>query len=192
MFHPTVSPHDPNLAVLNCDMTGAYITRDGGASWREFNLRTTLGAFAFDPVHPNIVYAGSDGVFRSDDRGGDLAARVPRPEDERKTGWWAITPSTTSIRPIRCGPATDTAVQAIRVDPDNADHVYVAMASWGAAPALLHAGRREHVAASVGFGSQTVVNLFIDPTSAVDRRRLVMVTDASIYSVDLMAGSSRG
>ena len=70
MFHPAISPHDPNLAVLNCDMTGAYITKDGGTSWREFNLRTTVGAFAFDPVQPNILYAGSDGVFRSDDRGG--------------------------------------------------------------------------------------------------------------------------
>src|SRR3954469_8219546 len=26
MFHPTVSPHDPNTVLIACDMTGAYIT----------------------------------------------------------------------------------------------------------------------------------------------------------------------
>jgi hypothetical protein len=31
-FHPTISPHDPNTVLVACDMTGAYITRDGGRS----------------------------------------------------------------------------------------------------------------------------------------------------------------
>ena len=39
MFSPTVSPHDPDFAFVSCDMTGSYITRDGGKSWRMFNLR---------------------------------------------------------------------------------------------------------------------------------------------------------
>ena len=44
-----ISPHDPNVVVESCDMTGAYITRDGGESWRMFNLGTVASAFAFDP-----------------------------------------------------------------------------------------------------------------------------------------------
>src|SRR3974390_2705228 len=80
MFHPTVSPHDPKTAVLNCEMTGAYITKDGGASGREFNLRTAIGAFAFDPVGPNVIYAGSDGVFRSDDQGRTWRLVFPNPK----------------------------------------------------------------------------------------------------------------
>jgi len=88
MFHPAISPHDPNLAVLTCDMTGAYITKDAGASWRQFNLRTTLGAFAFDPAHSDVLYAGSDGVFRSDDRGEKWRLVFPDPKtaEERMVG----------------------------------------------------------------------------------------------------------
>lgn len=72
-FIPTVSPHDPDVALIACDMTGAYITKDGGSSWREFNLRTGVSAFAFDPVRANVMYAGSfsAGLFRSDDGGGN-------------------------------------------------------------------------------------------------------------------------
>src|SRR5262245_45524360 len=51
---PQVSPHDPKTVVCACDMTGGYITHDGGASWRMFNLRTGIGAFAFDPSKPGV------------------------------------------------------------------------------------------------------------------------------------------
>ena len=30
MIQPTISPHDANIVVEHCDMTGAYITTDGG------------------------------------------------------------------------------------------------------------------------------------------------------------------
>ena len=39
MFNPTISPHDPNTVLISCDMTGSYITHDGGRTWRMFNLR---------------------------------------------------------------------------------------------------------------------------------------------------------
>src|SRR2546429_5817647 len=52
MFHPTVSPHNANTVLLNCDMTGAYISHDGGKSWRMFNLRGVVQFFAFDPKVP--------------------------------------------------------------------------------------------------------------------------------------------
>ena len=49
MIAPTVSPHDPRIVVEHCDMTGGYITEDGGQSWRMFNLRAGITTFAFDP-----------------------------------------------------------------------------------------------------------------------------------------------
>jgi hypothetical protein len=53
MFRPQVSPHDPNTVLVACDMTGAYITHDGGKSWRMFNLRGVAEFFVFDPSDKN-------------------------------------------------------------------------------------------------------------------------------------------
>ena len=50
MIGPTISPHDSQLVVEHCDMTGGYITRDNGQSWRMFNLRGGIAVFAFDPA----------------------------------------------------------------------------------------------------------------------------------------------
>src|SRR5450631_1074929 len=36
LYHPTVSPHDSRTALVACDMTGAYITHDGGATWQRY------------------------------------------------------------------------------------------------------------------------------------------------------------
>src|SRR6058998_731784 len=69
MFHPTISPHDVNTVLVACDMTGAYITHDGGRSWRMFNLRAPVRFFGFDPRSANRIHAGADGLWRSDDSG---------------------------------------------------------------------------------------------------------------------------
>src|SRR6516164_6715755 len=67
MFHPTVSPHDPREMLVACDMTGSYITRDGGHSWRMFNLRGPVHFFAFGPVEARTIYAGTQALWRSTD-----------------------------------------------------------------------------------------------------------------------------
>src|SRR5882724_4741850 len=69
MFHPTISPHDSNTVLLSCDMTGSYITHDGGQSWRMFSLRSVVRFFVFDPQDPKVLYAQADGLWRSRDRG---------------------------------------------------------------------------------------------------------------------------
>src|SRR5881296_4362680 len=63
MFHPTISPHNPNTVLVSCDMTGAYITHDGGKSWRMFNLRGVVEFFVFDPLDANTLYAQSVGLW---------------------------------------------------------------------------------------------------------------------------------
>ena len=50
MFHPTISPHDPRTVLIACDMTGSYISHDGGDSWRMFSLRGVVRFFVFDPL----------------------------------------------------------------------------------------------------------------------------------------------
>jgi photosystem II stability/assembly factor-like uncharacterized protein len=98
MFNPTVSPHDENTVLISCDMTGAYITHDGGHSWRMFNLRGTVRFFAFDPIDQKTMYAGVTGLWRSRDGGETWTLLYPKPAN----------------------------IQGIRMDSDHADESIVA------------------------------------------------------------------
>jgi photosystem II stability/assembly factor-like uncharacterized protein len=79
MFHATISPHNPSEVLVACDMTGAYISHDGGHSWRMFNLRGTVGFFTFDPMQAHTIYAGTQGLWRSTDDGESWKLIWPRP-----------------------------------------------------------------------------------------------------------------
>ena len=70
MFHPTISPHDSNTVLVSCDMTGSYISHDGGESWRMFNLRGVVQFFVFDPLDRKVIYAQADGLWRSEEKSG--------------------------------------------------------------------------------------------------------------------------
>ena len=74
MFTPAISPADPNLMMLNCDMSAAYISEDRGHNWRMIHhaqLRSdTRCKPGFHPYDPSIIYASSNGRLRiSRDRG---------------------------------------------------------------------------------------------------------------------------
>lgn len=101
MFHPTVSPHEENTVLVSCDMTGAYITHDGGRSWRMFNLRGTVRFFVFDPVRPRTLYVYVTGLWRSTDDGETWSLVYPRPA---------------AIRGIRMN--SDHAEESILANPD--------------------------------------------------------------------------
>src|SRR5438445_13793799 len=64
MFHPTISPHDPNIVLVSCDMTGSYITHDAGKSCRMFNLRGAVQISALDPLDRRVIYSKSNGMWR--------------------------------------------------------------------------------------------------------------------------------
>ena len=95
LYHPTISPHDSRTALVACDMTGAYLTRDGGATWRIFNLGETVRSFLFDPIDPNVIYATGDGVFRTGEAGRSLA---PAPKSPRGSGQFAAMMNGSSAR----------------------------------------------------------------------------------------------
>ena len=80
-FYPAVSPHDTNIACVRCDMTGSFITKDGGKSWRMFNLRGTTDFFYFDPVDPDIIYSKNVGLYRSTDGADTWNLVHPNPDD---------------------------------------------------------------------------------------------------------------
>ncbi len=88
MFTPAISPHDPNLILLNCDMSAAYRSTDGGRNWQMLHWDQLLGSTRCRPVfHPtdsNIVLAvhgRNEGLRVSHDRGAtwsDFAPDLPR------------------------------------------------------------------------------------------------------------------
>ncbi len=78
-YFPTVSPHDSQIVVEHSDMTDDYITHDGGRSWRMFNLREWIAAFAFDPVDPKVIYAANAALWRSSDSGRSWRMLFPNP-----------------------------------------------------------------------------------------------------------------
>ena len=84
MYHATVNPRDPNEVLVACDMTGSYISHDGGHSWRMFNLRGTVRFFAFDPVQPRTIYAGTQALWRSTDDGVSLEDGLACPVDSAR------------------------------------------------------------------------------------------------------------
>lgn len=76
---PTVSPFDSRVVVEHCDMTGGYVTHDDGSSWRMFNLRGGIDLFAFDPVNPQVIYAGNSALWRSADLSRSWSMVFPDP-----------------------------------------------------------------------------------------------------------------
>ena len=101
MFNPTISPHDPNTVLISCDMTGSYITHDGGQSWRMFNLRGVVRFFVFDPLDAKVIYAQATGLWRSTD-GGET--------------WELVYPPPASIKSVVM--RSDHADEELEADPD--------------------------------------------------------------------------
>ncbi|MDT7812596.1 MAG: hypothetical protein QOJ42_2512, partial [Acidobacteriaceae bacterium] len=89
MVSPTISPSDPRLVVEHCDMTGGYVTTDGGDSWRMFNLRAGLSTFAFDPGNPSVIYAGNAALWRSEDKGQTWSIVFPDPTKGTREHTWS-------------------------------------------------------------------------------------------------------
>jgi len=87
MFSLAVSPHDANVMMLSCDMSGAYVSRDGGRNWRMIHHAQLRGCTSCSPAfHPRVrgrIYAahGWSGEVRVSDDGGvtwrPLGGRLP-------------------------------------------------------------------------------------------------------------------
>ena len=101
MYHATVNPRDASEVLVACDMTGSYLTHDGGRSWRMFNLRGTVRFFAFDPLQPRTIYAGTQALWRSTDDG---------------VSWNMVWPVPSTVRAVRM--ASDHADEVIVSDAD--------------------------------------------------------------------------
>ena len=87
VFSPAVSPVDPKLFMVNCDMSAAYVSQDAGASWHMIHhseLRSnTRCRPAFHPKDAKTIVAanGDSGLKVSHDRGEHWTAlgKLPAP-----------------------------------------------------------------------------------------------------------------
>ncbi|WP_456476106.1 WD40/YVTN/BNR-like repeat-containing protein [Oceanithermus sp.] len=77
-FH-AVAAAPGGLVLVGSDLSGAYLSRDGGLSWRpigsEQGLATThVSGVGFDARDPDVFYLGTeDGLYRSTDGGATFA-----------------------------------------------------------------------------------------------------------------------
>jgi photosystem II stability/assembly factor-like uncharacterized protein len=121
MFHPTISPHDPNTVLVSSDMTGSYITHDGGKSWRMFNLRGVVQFFVFDPLNRKVIYAGSNGLWRSQDQGETWSLIYPKPSSIKSIKM----SSDHSDEELIAEPNPLGNITAMAIDPSNSKIFYV-------------------------------------------------------------------
>jgi photosystem II stability/assembly factor-like uncharacterized protein len=122
MFHPTISPHDPNTVLVACDMTGAYITHDGGQSWRMFSLRGDVHFFVFDPLDPKTMYAQATGLWRSVDGGESWKLIYPKPSTVKNVSMG----SDHADEIIVAEPDPLGMITALAIDPANSQILYAA------------------------------------------------------------------
>src|SRR5207244_2702191 len=128
----------PRRVLVACDMTGAYITNDAGESWRMFNLGWRVWFFAFDPGAPDRIYAGSAGLWRSDDGGRSWQLVFPDPRAVR-----GVTLAGDHGEPTfdtAAGPVTER-VSALAVDPADSNSLYAAIEKGGATALFLSEDR---------------------------------------------------
>ena len=167
MFNPAVSPHDANLAFVTCDMGGSFVTYNGGESWRMFNLGNMVRFFVFDPVDPNVVYAQSFGLFKSDDKGLTWSLLYPKPSDVV----CKVSKGDHAGEVILTKDTTRRTVQALAIDPVQSKNLY----------AVIRIDRSVALYTSTDGGLEwkkekefenDVKNIFIDPSSPADQRTL--------------------
>ena len=134
MFRPVVSPHDPNTVLVACDMTGAYITHDGGKSWRMFNLRGVAEFSVFDPQDKNIIYVKSTALWRSQDRGDTWKLVYPQPAAVRGVKM----NSDHSDEDVLADPDPLKNISAMAIDPANSKILYAATGERNKGPFALY------------------------------------------------------
>jgi len=74
MFAPSISAADPDLMMINCDMSGSYVSEDGGHWWRLIHFKQRQSYLhcpaAFHPQDSNVILAPRwDRLKISNDRG---------------------------------------------------------------------------------------------------------------------------
>lgn len=137
VFLPTISPFNIDLVLSYCDMTGAYLSENGGNDWRMINFGTVPIDFAFDPIDSNTIYVATRGyryaeergsglsmLFRSTDRGKNWSVVYPDINEAKKIGDL----QGLDYQPSEVIPGSfDATIQKIAIDPRNNNRIYLGL-----------------------------------------------------------------
>jgi photosystem II stability/assembly factor-like uncharacterized protein len=171
MFRPVVSPHDPNTVLVACDMTGAYITHDGGKSWRMFNLRGVAEFFVFDPHDKNVIYVQSTALWRSQDEGETWKLIYPKPAAVKGVKM----DSDHSDEDVIADPDALGTISAMAIDPGNSKILYAAAGDRKKGPFGLFISRDAGESWSkLGDLSGAALKVFVNQTSSAEQRSVVV------------------
>jgi photosystem II stability/assembly factor-like uncharacterized protein len=181
MFNPTISPHDPNTVLVSCDMTGAYITHDGGQSWRMFNLRGVVRFFVFDPLDPKVMYAQATGLWRTTDAGETWNLVYPSPKKIKSI----VMRSDHADENLVADPDPLGTVAAVAIDPENSKVLY-AVAGDKSHPALFASHDSGETWQRQDALPETARRIWIDPHSPRESRTLFI---ASQHFVSVKRGA---
>ena len=174
-FYPAVSPHDPNLVLVACDMTGAYISEDRGASWRLFDLRDPVKFFVFDPGDAKVIYAGAHVLWRSADRGRTWSLVYPPPASVTRL----ITPDDHASPLVETAEGPAGPVTALAVDPADSKTLYAAIGGSRNAALYLSNDSGAHWESSAGLAGGGR-KIYVDPHSPRDDRTLYVIGTNSV------------
>ena len=179
-FNPVVSPVDPKLVLVNCDMTGSYISIDGGDSWRMFSLRGVVRFFVPDPLDSNIIYAATDSLFRSTNKGKTWELILPKPEDVSKV----VIGGDHAEEQVLTRDGAQVSVQALAVDPADSKSLFAVIAKEKKA-GLYRSKDGARTWQPVGDLPAGGTKIYIDPASARDNRTVYI---AGANSVSVLEG----
>jgi hypothetical protein len=127
MYFPTIAQNGKDV-LARCDMTGAYISHDAGATWRIFNLRGTVSFFVFDPRDPKVIYAATAPLWRSTDGGESWRLLYPDPASIDRIEMIDDHAAARHITKDGRSPR----VTALAVDPGDSKTLYAAISDGGA------------------------------------------------------------
>ena len=175
MFGPAVSPHNPDVAFVTCDMGGSFVTHNGGESWRVFNLSRQVQFFVFDPIDPNVVYANSFGLLKSTDLGDTWSLIYPKPSEivgivskGDHAGEFMVTKDDTR-----------RTVLALAIDPAQSKKMYAAIRVEQSVALYVSENGGEDWEKEKELDGN-VKNIFINPSSPPDNRTLYVTFDNGI------------
>ncbi len=175
MFSPAISPHNSNYAYVACDMTGSYVTYNGGESWRMFSLKGPVSYFVFDPLDSNIVYANSIALFRSADHGNTWKIIYPAPAEINGI----LSKGDHGEESVVTNDSTRRNVLALAVDPENSMNLHAAISIDNILGYYFSDDQGGHWTREKDL-ENGVKNIFIDPSSPKENRTLFITGKNSI------------